>query len=113
MTYAKLIDSVIVFAPNPLLVDSNYIGNPDCETYAAQGYKPVQFTDPPDAPAGYYYEPTWTENEDEIVQGWELVETPITDEEALTRYSNELTGATDETLVEAAETLIKIVKGES
>ena len=30
--------------------------------------------------------------------------------EALTRYSNELTGANDTTLEEATETLIKIVK---
>lgn len=30
--------------------------------------------------------------------------------EALTRYSNELTGNKDETLTEATETLIKIVK---
>ena len=29
-----------------------------------------------------------------------------TDEEALTRYANTLTGASDQTLVEAAETLI-------
>lgn len=31
---------------------------------------------------------------------------PLTDEQALTRYANELTGANDQTLVEAAETLI-------
>ena len=29
-----------------------------------------------------------------------------TDEESLTRYANELTGASDQTLIEAAETLI-------
>lgn len=32
------------------------------------------------------------------------------EEQALTRYSNELTGANDTTLEEATETLIKIVK---
>lgn len=43
---------------------------------------------------------------------WELVELPpidpepLTEEEALTRYANTLTGANDQTLVEAAETLI-------
>jgi hypothetical protein len=31
--------------------------------------------------------------------------------EAITRYSNELTGNEDRTLAEATETLIKIVKG--
>jgi hypothetical protein len=44
---------------------------------------------------------------------WELVELPpiepepLTDEQALTRYANELTGADDPDLVSAAETLIK------
>lgn len=43
---------------------------------------------------------------------WELVELPpidpepLTEEEALTRYANSVTGASDQTLVEAAETLI-------
>jgi len=43
---------------------------------------------------------------------WELVELPpvepepLTDEEALTRYANELTGANDPDLISAAETLI-------
>lgn len=32
---------------------------------------------------------------------------PLTDEEALTRYANELTGASDPDLISAAETLIK------
>lgn len=43
---------------------------------------------------------------------WDLVELPpvepepVTDEEALTRYANELTGADDPDLISAAETLI-------
>lgn len=35
------------------------------------------------------------------------------EEEALTRFANEITGASDETLQEAAETLIKKVKEEN
>jgi len=44
---------------------------------------------------------------------WELVKLPpvetetLTDEEALTRYANELTGANDPDLISAAETLIE------
>ena len=43
---------------------------------------------------------------------WELVELPaepepLTDEDALTRYANTLTGASDPTLLEATETLIE------
>lgn len=43
------------------------------------------------------------------VDGWAEVDPtpePPTDEEALTRYANELTGADDTTLIEATETLI-------
>ena len=40
----------------------------------------------------------------------ELAEEPIAEDEALVRYANELTGANDQTLEEATETLIKIVK---
>lgn len=44
---------------------------------------------------------------------WELVELPpiepepLTDEEALTRYANSITGASDPDLISAAETLIE------
>ena len=35
-----------------------------------------------------------------------FLNTPISDEEALTRYANELTGADDPDLISAAETMI-------
>jgi hypothetical protein len=40
----------------------------------------------------------------------EPIEEMSAEEQALTRYSNELTGASDITLTEATETLIKIIK---
>ena len=57
----------------------------------------------PVAPDGYCYR---------LTEGleWVLEHLPpetFTEEEALVRYSNELTGAQDETLEEATETLIK------
>lgn len=113
MKYAKLINGIIRYAPNPLLNGEVYIGNPPDSVYETQGYKPVTYTSMPEAPNGYYYTETWTETEDEIVQGWELVEEPITDEEALTRYANELTGVDNESLTEVAETLIKLIKEEN
>lgn len=71
------------------------------------------YTDPPTEPGeGYQWAETWSETDTEIVQGWVLVEVPISEEEALVRYSNELTGAEDETLTEATETLIKKVMEE-
>lgn len=111
MRYAKLINNFPSYAPNPILHDGNYIGNPPASVYEAEGYKPVQYTDPPgEADEGYQWSETWSETADEIVQGWEQVLVPISEEEALTRYANELTGNEDETLTEATETLIKIVK---
>lgn len=114
MKYAKIINNYPTYAPNPILHNDLWYGNPPSSVYEAEGYKPVTYTDPPTEPGeGYRWAETWSETEFEIVQGWVLVEVPITDEEALVRYSNELTGAEDETLTEATETLIKIVKEEN
>ena len=111
MTYAKLINNNLVLAPNPIKHDGLWYGNPPATVYEAEGYKPVRFTDPPTEPGeGYQWSETWSETDTEIVQGWVLVEVPITDEEALVRYANELTGEQDETLTDATETLIKHFK---
>lgn len=113
MTYAKLISGNLSIAPNPILHNGLWYGNPPDEVYLSEGYKPVVYSDPPgDAPSGYQWSEIWSEDDFNIQQGWVLVEVPITDEEALVRYSNELTGAQDETLTEATETLIKLFKEE-
>ena len=113
MRYAKIINNFPVLAPNPILHNGLWYGNPPAEVLEAEGYKPVVYTDPPTEPGeGYQWSETWSETESEIVQGWVLVEVPITEEEALTRYANELTGAEDETLTEATETLIKKIMEE-
>lgn len=113
MKYAKLINGFPTYAPNPILHAGLWYGNPPGSVYEAEGYKPVVYSDPPgEAPAGYQWSEIWSEDDGNIQQGWVLVEVPITDEEALVRYSNELTGATDETLTEATETLIKKVMEE-
>ena len=108
MTYAKLIDGELRFAPNPIIIDDRQIGNPPDEVYEAEGYKPVIYTEPPVVEPGYIAVPGWSETAEEIVQTWTVEEVPITEEEALVRYANELTGAEDETLIEATETLIKL-----
>lgn len=111
MKYAKLINQYPQFAPNPILHAGLWYGNPPGEVYTAEGYKPVVYSDPPgDAPDGYQWSEIWSEDDGNIQQGWVLVEVPITDEDALVRYSNELTGEQDETLTEATETLIKKLK---
>lgn len=76
MRYAKLINDYPTFAPNPILVGGNWIGNPPGEVYEAEGYKPVRYTDPGEAPDGCYWVETWAETETEIVQQWEATELP-------------------------------------
>lgn len=78
MIYAKLIDGdILQFAPNPILVDGNYIGNPPGSVYEAEGYKVVIYTDPPGEPdEGYQWVETWTETENAILQGWEQIPVP-------------------------------------
>ena len=109
MNYAKLIDGAVVYAPNPIIVGDRQIGNPPGDVYTEQGYKPVRYTDPPVVAEGYVAVPGWEEQAEEIVQTWTVEQVPITEEEALVRFSNELTGQQDETLTEATETLIKTI----
>ena len=75
MVYAKLNDGKLIFAPNPILHNGSYIGNPPGSVYEAEGYKPVVYSDPPsEAPAGYQWTETWSEEQGNIQQGWVLVE---------------------------------------
>ena len=75
MKYGKLINNNLVSAPNPILIDGAYIGNPPGSVYEAEGYKPVVYSDPPgDAPAGYQWTETWSEEQGNIQQGWVLEE---------------------------------------
>lgn len=73
--YAKLKNGALKFAPNPIRVGNNYIGNPPAHIYIEKGYKPVVHTEyPEEVPEGYHYEEKWVENYEAITQTWELVE---------------------------------------
>ena len=75
MTYAKLIEGELIFAPNPILHAGLWYGNPPGEVYEAEGYKPVVYTEQPsETPDGYYWSEIWTEEDGNIQQGWVLVE---------------------------------------
>jgi hypothetical protein len=76
------------------------------------GYKPMTNTEPPPAPSGYHAVFYWQETVESFVQAWEIVQDveDTTTDEALARYANKLTGGNAETLQEATENLIKIVK---
>lgn len=78
MTFAKLIDGNLQIAPRKLPGDGVIVYNPPESMYREHGWKPVTFVDPPEAPAGYYYESVWEEQTDAIVQTWTL--TPLSDD---------------------------------
>lgn len=86
--YGKLIEGVLSEAPKKLTIGDNQVWNAPPEEYLAQGWKPIVFTESPEAPEGYYYESGWEENDHEIEQTWILTELPDDAEEIL----NILTG---------------------
>ena len=84
MKYAKLSGGLPHFAPNPIRVGADWVGNPPETVFLLQGYKPVSFTERPEAPSGYEYAVVWSETESAIVQGWTLTErTELDGEEAM------------------------------
>lgn len=75
MKYAKLINGIPFYAPNPIRIDEAYIGNPPGGVYEAEGYKQVYATPVPyNPPAGYAWKEAWTENDREIFNTWTLEE---------------------------------------
>lgn len=76
--YGKLIDGNLTIAPRKLNGDGVVVYNPPAEMYREQGWKTVEFTDPPEAPEGFYYDSGWEEQSDAIVQTWTLA--PLPDE---------------------------------
>lgn len=83
--YGKLNDGNLTIAPKKLPGDGVVVYNPPEAMYRAQGWKPVEFTDSPEAPDGFYCESAWEETADSIVQIWTLVPLPddVDDAEAL------------------------------
>ena len=83
--YAKLINTNLHIAPNPILHNGLWYGNPPGSVYEAEGYKAVRYTDPPTVEPGYIAVPDWNEEDDEIVQVWSIEEEPdeVDDERAM------------------------------
>lgn len=77
--YAQLKDNNLIYAPNILFDGYVQIINASAEKYAENGYLPIERTTQPEA-EGYYFTPTYTEQNGKIVEGWEQHEIPITDE---------------------------------
>ena len=74
--YAKLENGALIRAPKMMDVGENHVWNPTAEQLTAAGYKPVEITGQPEAPAGYEYVPGWEEREAAIVRTWTLAELP-------------------------------------
>ena len=72
--YGKLTDGRLITAPKMLVIGSTKVWNATAEQYTAAGYKPVEYTEMPDAPEGYTYVSSWEEQETAIVQTWTPVE---------------------------------------
>lgn len=83
--FGKLEKGKLRFAPKRLSDGSVIVYNPPAELCFSNGYKPVEFTAPPEAPEGCHYVYGWEETTEAIVQTWHLEELPddISEAEAL------------------------------
>lgn len=68
--YGNIENGNIKFAKNPLWVEDKMIANPPKETYIANDYKPIQYTETPQKD-GYYFTSTFEELDNAIIQVWE------------------------------------------
>lgn len=92
MRYAKIIDGYPQYAPNPILHNDLWYGNPPGSVYEAEGYKPVSLINQPEPLGEGWWVETWTETEDAIVQGWVWHEAADEDEISDTEALALLTG---------------------
>lgn len=76
MNYAKLINGDLSYAPNPIIHDGVWIGNPSAEVYLAEGYLPVIYTEPPQTNPGYVAVCGWYDEGDALRQTWTIIEEP-------------------------------------
>lgn len=86
MQYAKLIHDYPSFAPRRMRIGDMWVYNPTGAQLLAEGYLPVIETTPTTPPEGYYMESHWEEKDGQIVQEWEAVEKPVSDEATAEDY---------------------------
>lgn len=69
----KLISGALSYAPKKIIIDGKTIFNPPEDTLKEQGYKDVEITEAPAVSTQTQQAvPSWTEQENKIVQSWEL-----------------------------------------
>ena len=76
MKYGKLINGELILAPRKLVGEETTTYNPTPEMLESAGYKPVVYTNPPVVEEGYVAVAGWVEENDEIVETWQVVEAP-------------------------------------
>ena len=81
--YAKFENEILVFAPNSLIVGDTKVWNAPASEYLAQGWYPVIYTDAPETEEGYHAESHWEQDDNSIVQVWEVVEDEPSAEEIM------------------------------
>lgn len=70
---AKLINGALSYAPKKIIIDGKTIFNPGEELLKEQGYKDVETSEAPTVSTQtQQVVPSWTEQENKIVQSWEL-----------------------------------------
>ena len=70
---AKLINGALSYAPKKIIIDGKTIFNPGEELLKKQGYKDVENTSAPEVHTQtQQVVPTWQEQENKIVQTWEV-----------------------------------------
>ena len=70
---AKLIGGVLFYAPRKIIIDGKTIFNPPEDTLKAQGYKDVETAEAPEISTQTQQAvPGWQEQENKIVQSWEI-----------------------------------------
>ena len=76
MTYGKIINGKLTYAPHRIVLGGMQIFNPTADQLIQAGYKPVTETPMPEEPApdGQHYEASYADSGDSITQSWVLVE---------------------------------------
>lgn len=72
----KIIDGILTYPPNRIVLNGMQIWNPTEEQLMQAGFKLITETDIPEelAPEGQHYEAQYTDSGDTITQSWVLVD---------------------------------------
>lgn len=90
--FAKLVDGQLKIADKLIKYNNRYIVNPPAEVLIAAGFYFVEETPRPDEVDGYYWRSYYTQEEDKILQNWEMLEIPKVTESRSERFFNVLDG---------------------